>query len=727
LFGLHGGSPIWLRPLGSFMKSSLFKTRTPYIILGLFFFSTLIIYWKTLGYGFYYDDYRIKIPYDYSLSDLSHGVKRNRPLMFVLWLTISLIGGQNPAPFHAVAIAMHLLCGLSFYLVMKIIIKNSRIDLGGFHAIALPIATGIFLLHPLQTESVIYSFQAMSVLPMALSSFIAIGCFVKYRTCGKKPYLFGVFLLAFLASTSRESAIVLPVCLWLVDLIFFCEGRVKESLRRWPIFIGCLAVSAATIAIGASFVSYSKAGMGFGYKNIAPFSYLITQFVVIIKYLRLIFIPLGQNLDYDFPIYTSLFSFKPAFSFLALLGIFTSGVCNLKKNPMFAFGILCFFLFLAPTSTVVPIEDVIFEHRLYLPLAGLSISFLPSINFLINKPLIFNIKSSFFLITALIIVLSILGLLTFFRLEVWKDNVALWSDVIKKSPNKARPYNNLGIVLEEKKQYNAAISYYTKALRLWPNFPEALSNLGNAVKREGQLDTAIGYYTKALQIKPDYAIAHYNIGLALTSKGKLNEALRHYEKALRMKHRWPELHNNIGMVLGDLKKFDEAIIHFSRALRFKSEFPDAHNNMGNVLIEKGEIGKAIFHYKEALRIDPNYEKAHNNLGNILDDQGKFEKAVSHFLKAIGINPTFAEAHSNLGIALANQGNLKEAVVHYSLALQIKPDYAEVHNNLGAALARQEKWKEAIVHFYEALRIKPDLKSAQNNLESTLKTQGSNEN
>ena len=572
------------------MKSNSTEYRTQFIVLGLILLSTVVVYGKTIGFGFYFDDGQIiNNSFLRSIFDLPHGVKRNRPLIFILWFAISSIWGLNPAPFHAVAVFLHLLCGLSLYFMLRTIIKNARVDFGELNAFAPLITTGFFLLHPLQTESVVYSFQAMSVLPMATSCFWAVTYYVKYRSSGNKFYLFAVFLFTFLASTSRESAIALPVCLWLVEFLFLSEGNFKKSLKRLPIFLGCLAVSAAIIAIGASFVSYSDGGMGFAYKKITPFSYMITQFVVIIKYIRLIFFPVAQNLDYDLPVYSSLFSLKPFLSLLILLGLLISGFYLKKKNPMFAFGVFWFFLYLAPTSTILPIEDIMFEHRLYLPIAGAGISIIFILNGFLskNKPIPGNLKPENLINVISIMILFSLGFIAFFRLEVWKDRVALWSDVVKKSPNKSRPHNNLGMALADQSQYNEAIFHYRKAVQIEPNSAEAHNNLGIALANQGDLKEAMVHYSRALQIKPDYAVVY----------------------------------NNIGINLGKMEHIDKAITYFLKALKKKPAFSEAHNNLGIALIKKGKISEAISHFYEALRIKPNFKSAQNNLEFALNHQG----------------------------------------------------------------------------------------------------------
>ena len=693
-------------------------------ILCLILLSTALIYWKTLGYGYYFDDSHIfERSHLISFSNLYDGIRRNRPFSFILWLAISTIWGLKPSSFHGVAVVLHLLCGLSFYCMLRAIIKNTRIGFGEFNPFAPLITSAIFLLHPLQTESVVYSFQAMSVLPTAMSCFIAITCYVKYRSCGNKFYLSAVFLLNFFASTSRESAIVLPVCLWIADWIFFCEGNVKESFRRWPIYLGCLGISAATIAIGALSVSYSNAGMGFGYKLITPFSYLTTQFVVIMKYLRLFIIPFGQNLDHDIPVLYSLVSLKAILSLLALIGILTSGLYSIKKNPMFSFGILWFFLFLSPTSTIMPIKDVIFEHRLYVPIAGLIISLVSIIKLLINKPLICNLNINIIFRIVLILVVVTLGSATYFRLNVWENSFTLWSDVIKKSPNKAKAYNNLGYVFVKQGNVNKAIRNYVEALKIDPNYLHPHLNLGILLASQKKFNEAMSHYSEALRLKPDYDKAHYHLGNLLFELGNTEEAMTHYSKALKINPYSHEAHFYLGLALEKQGNLSESLAHYSEALRVKPQYVDAHNNLGNVLARVGRYEDAMNHYNKVLKIKPNSPETYNKIGLVLMKQGKTSLATDHFYRALKIDPNFVDAHYNLGTFMEKQGEISRAVKHYNEILRINPGDVKTLNNLGIALARQGKLKMAITYFSEALKIDSTNEMAKYNLELALRKTG----
>ena len=168
--------------------------------------------------------------------------------------------------------------------------------------------------------------------------------------------------------------------------------------------------------------------------------YFLTQFRVILTYIRLFILPYNQNLDYDYSVSTSFFQIKTFFSFLALLGILLSGVLLFKKYRLISFGIFWFFLTLSVESSIIPIsQNVIFEHRTYLPSFGFFLALTGAFYYFFREK---------YLKIAVIIILMIAAVntvLTYQRNKIWKTEYTLWNDCVKKSPDKARANNNFGL------------------------------------------------------------------------------------------------------------------------------------------------------------------------------------------------------------------------------------------------------------------------------------------
>jgi tetratricopeptide (TPR) repeat protein len=146
------------------------------------------------------------------------------------------------------------------------------------------------------------------------------------------------------------------------------------------------------------------------------------------------------------------------------------------------------------------------------------------------------------IITGLVLICC---LITYFRNFVWQNEISLWEDVVQKSPNNARPHNNLGLAYRQIGLTDKAISQYKECLRLNPYVPEAYNGLGVCYSDKGWLDEAIIQFKYAIIISPWYGKAHFNLGLAYGLKGINNMAFHHLKiaKELLSKNEWEAVMN----------------------------------------------------------------------------------------------------------------------------------------------------------------------------------------
>jgi len=184
------------------------------------------------------------------------------------------------------------------------------------------------------------------------------------------------------------------------------------------------------------------------------------------------------------------------------------GIWNIKKRSIISFGIFWFFITLSIESSVFPIKDALFEHRLYLPMFGFAII----VAYIVFKLL--PIKRLWSIVISILIIIS-LGSVTFMRNRTYRDKISLWSDVACKSPENFRAHFNLGNSLRDKGRLEEAIKSYYKALSIRPGWDKADVNLGIALRREGRLDEAIRHFSERLRISPRNPEMHCNLGLHL--------------------------------------------------------------------------------------------------------------------------------------------------------------------------------------------------------------------
>jgi tetratricopeptide (TPR) repeat protein len=731
------------------------RLSSPWLALILITVLAAIIYSNIYHCPFVFDDIS-SITESAKIRDLGNyfSLKQLLKPRAIVNLTLALnyrFGKLNVFGYHLVNVLIHIINGFFVYFLALTIFKrlanfpkssNSLIpkSLNSSIGIMSLFAALIFIAHPIQTQAVTYTIQRyasvaamfyMGSVLFYLKARIRQGSEVRGQGSeGRRTFSFQLsalyilsLLCGLLAFMSKQNTASLPGAIVLVECMCF-GGTWRERARRFLWIIPVLVLFAAFVLYAMGL--FSGAGIGSMLEDVSGlaretelvsrWSYLCTQFNVLVIYIRLLFLPIGQNLDYIYPFKTGFFDGLTFLAFTFLAGLAVLAVWKRKSYPVFTVALFWFFITLSVESSIIPIRDALFEHRLYLPMFGFAI---------VVSYIVFNVlsrKQSRAIIISAILIVS-LGTATYLRNRVWQDHITIWSDVLSKTPQSIRGHNNLGNALSQQGRFDEAISHYSEVLRFAPDDAETHYNLGIVMGQQGDYQEAINYYSKALRSNPRYAKAHNNLGAALARQGSFKEAVSHYLEALRINPDHANAHHNLGNALARQGNFEEAIHHFSEALRINPDHAKAHHNLGAALVRQGNLEEAIGHFSKALRIEPDYAEAQYNLGAVLETQGSLKEAMQHYSEALRIKPDDAGLHHDLGVALARQGKLKEAIKHFSEALRIKPDDAKAHYNLGGALKQQGKLKEAIHHFSEALRIKPDYAKAHYNLGIILARQG----
>jgi len=531
----------------------------------------------------------------------------------------------------------------------------------------------IFVAHPIQTQAVTYTAQRYTSMA-AMFYFLSILCYVKARiivegskfkaqSLGKHPpsayrlqlaaYFALAFLCGVLAFLSKQNTASLPGVILLVEYILFdrtWQGWKSKLLWFVPAF---LIMGIFILYVSGIF----REGVQFGslledvssilrapQTDVSRWIYLCTQFNVVVIYIGLLFFPVGQNLDWLYPFRSSFFDGYTPLAFLFLIVVVCLGIWNIKKRPIISFGIFWFFITLSIESSVFPINDALFEHRLYLPMFGFAFV----VAYIVFKFL--PIRGHWPVAIAVLIVVS-LGTATYLRNQIWEDTISFWSDSVAKNRD----------------NYRAHI------------------NLGYAFRQKGKLADAVAQYREALKIMPNFAQTHDNLGVALAQQGNLKDAMTHFSEALRIRPGDSGFLTNYGQALMQQGKIKEAFSYFSRALKLGPNNAKAHNNMGIALARQGNLKDAMVHFSEALRVEPHNAKIHGNLGQAFLLQGNLPKAAHHYAEAVRINPRYAEAYCKLGVILVRQGDVDGGIENFSKALNIKPGMNEARQGMNRAL------------------------------------------
>jgi Flp pilus assembly protein TadD len=614
----------------------------------------------------------------------------NRPIVTLSLAVSYALDGLNVRGYHITNLAIHILAGLLLYGIVRRMLGTDKLrDRYGSAAPWLAVAAAvIWLVHPLQTESVTYIIQRAESL-MGLFLLLTLYCSIRAFQSPRPPgwYVAAVIACA-LGMASKEVMVAAPVLVLLYDRMFVCGSLEQIFRRRWSFYAG---LALTWLVLGLLLATMRVENQTVLIAGLTPWRYAITQFGVIVHYLRLSFWPHPLVFDYLWPLADRVSTVVPwVIVVLALAG---ATVWAVLRGIWVGFWGAWFFLILAPTSSVIPIGDVVFEHRMYLPLAAVTVLVVVGgheVMVVASRRLSVPDGIRRWAEVGLVLGAAIvLGHATIRRNEDYVSELAIYRDTVAKRPDNPRAHNNLGVILNRENRPGEAERQFSEAVRLKPDFAEAHSNLGAALLRRGQVEAAVQHLSEAVRLMPDSAGAHHNLGLALLKQGDT----------------------------------EGAITQFSRELDLEPDNADAHRELAAALAKAGRASEAMAHLARAARSRPTSAQAHNELGNELYRQGKITEAVAQYSQAIRLDPGSAEAHHNLGLALVDQGDIKGAIAQLTEAVRLKPDYAKAHNNLGILLYRQGRVQEAVAHFSEAVRLQPDFPDARNNLRAVQGLQG----
>ncbi len=524
-----------------------------------------------------------------------------------------------------------------------------------------------------------------------------------------------------MAVLSKQNAVSLPGAILLVEFLMFdrtWKGWKRKAMWMAPLFavlLGCVfyvsGVLTGEVGFGAFLEDVSE--MTRQTETVGRWAYLCTQFNVLVIYLRMLFLPLGQSADPMYAFKTGFFDGFTPMAFAFLVALAAAAVWSVRKRPILSFAIAWFFITLSVESGIIPISDAMFEHRLYLPMLGFAL-------FLGHLPVYFPARRRTAVLAAVCIVLFSLGVTTHVRNRVWRSKIALWADAAEKNPDNHRAQSNLGIALVKSGKHTEGVERLHASVAAKPDFAQGRFNLGRALEDRGDLDGAAEAYSETVRLNKRYVKAHINLGVIRGRQGRYEEAAVHFKRALKVNRRLPAAYANLGMALSRLGKEEEAITHFRTALRLDPDSGSTHYYLGLALARRGDAETAAKHFNETLRLIPKHAGARQALqaglaglarrtdpsaGRPVDPGARDE--LARRIEAARATPGSADAHYNLAVVLAERGRRSEAVRQYSEAIRIDPGHARAHGNLGVLLARANRLDESLIHFHQAILLKPD--------------------
>ncbi|MBI4598222.1 MAG: tetratricopeptide repeat protein [Candidatus Omnitrophica bacterium] len=446
-----------------------------------------------------------------------------RPLLTLSLALNYALGGTSVVGYHFVNVLAHLAAGLLLFGIIRRTLRSAAIALA---------AALLWLLHPLQTSSVTYVIQRAEVL-MGLCYLATLYGVIRSAASPRPKRWYAVSIAACAAGMAVKAVMVTaPLMILLYDGVFL-SGSVREAWRRRrPVYLGLgatwiwLAALVITAQHGVTTPTVASA------QQASPFAYGATQLGVILHYLRLAIWPAGLCIDYDWPMAATAADIIPPLAMVAVL--LAATVWALMYHPRMGYLGAWWFVILAPTSSIIPLADLVFEHRLYLPLAAVVLLIVLGADAIMRRmiPVVGARRA-----LAVLLVGSAalgLGIATLHRNAVYQTEESIWRDAVAKQPRNGRAHNNVGIALGKQGRYDEAAEHFLIALSRDPANTQLYNNLGIVRSRQGRSDEAIRWYQKALQQDPDDPSVRNNLAVLLAKQGRFDDALAQYRAALRV-------------------------------------------------------------------------------------------------------------------------------------------------------------------------------------------------
>ncbi len=618
-----------MRRLGPPLPLGVRPLAPPLLLLAL----TLFAYGNALDSEWHLDDYTYILE-DGATMDLGARLRGlladNRGIGRLTFTLNALAGGLDPRGFHVVNLAVHLACSALAFLFTRALLGTPRLAGALPESERAPLAWGValvFATHPLQIEAVTYVVQRWTALAAGFYLAASLAMLAHLRSGARRAYALAI-LLALAGLRTKEIAVTLPVAFVAYRWLLFpsrgqgahgsgtapapVAGPARPPARDVAVLLTLLLILVVPVTnyLFPHYNATAETRLADAIREtplISPWEYLLTQFGVVLGYLRLAVWPAGLNIDHDVRLVRTLADPAALAPLAALLAISAAVVLLRRRAPLAVVGVALFVLTIAPESSVFPITDLMFEHRMYLPLVGVVIA---AAGILRAVPALARPGR----VPALLAILAIpLAVATRARNEVWRTEISLWADAAAKAPAKARPRQSLGIALARAGRLEEAEAALCAAIARDSSFADPYVNLASVLERRG----------RRAEIEPLYREAIARCG-------------RHYM-----------IHNNLGLLLAERGDDAAAEAEYREAIEENDLYALPHLNLGNLLARQERAAEAEASYEEALRRDPYLHAARVNLGALLAMRGEIERARAEWLAVLRRDPSNASARANL--------------------------------------------------------------------------------
>jgi protein O-mannosyl-transferase len=637
--------------------------RTVLIIL---FLAGIIVYQNSLTVPFQFDDinYLKDNPGIKSFSALWSMLTASYSAFFDARTFVAFtffinykLGGLDVFGYHLVNVIFHIINAFLIYVLFQ---RYAEPDQEKTPSWKYLIAALVFLVHPINTESVTYLTSRSCVLSLffILASML---CFSKGTNEGRHwGYYIASIVCFFLALASKRTGIILVPLLLLFDYFYLARDK-KMFISRLKFHLPFIIIPVLMSLVLLRYIT--------SYSGHHPWTEnTLTELRVIVQYAKLLLFPVGLNIDHD--IRPSLFlDSSVVLSLASIVALVFVAFILRKKVPGISFGISWYLFALAP-FLVIRVEGFMAERWVYVASIGFSIA-------LSELVMLGAQKYHKTAIAVAGVGILLLGAGTIMRNEVYASPISLWEDTVKKSPEKPRPYLNLSKAYIENGNPQKAIQHIQTALSLG--------------------------HDRGLEDK-EIVAAYMNLAAAYgTDDKKAEEALKSAAPYAAYYHQY---YHSLGLLYARTGKDDLAIAAFKKALELVPNSPTLLNQMGNSYAKMNQGKKAKECYILAVNGIPRHGIDYVNQGEAYQKLGDLKKMLAAFFEGAQVDPFDITVRLNLANTLFYTGNLEEAWKQYDIVLRTSPNFAKAYSGMGTILLSQYRYRDAEKYFVKALDLTP---------------------
>lgn len=513
-----------------------------------------------------------------------------RPVAYLTFHINYIFGGFSPRWYRIFNIAIHIANAALLYGLLSLLLRQASgiVTVRRASVTFVSAAAALwFAVHPLATESVTFVVQRFT----SLSAFFFLLTLLLYLAAqaredrGQRRWLTAAatFVLV-LGMLTKECCFTAPFMAILLDWLVR-RTRFRTALARALPLLLCLPIIPTLLLL----VTWAQHG---GTLNLSaainivnlkddptsPWDYAVTQLTVVVGYLRLLAWPTGQNLDHDWPLYHSLLQGPVAGALGVILLLLASTWWFMRRHhgdPRAALvfvSVLWFFITISVSSSIVPLPDLMAEHRCYLPSIGFFMAVACLLDWVQTRPVF--AREARILAPAICAVAALaLCMATFQRNEVWRTRISLWEDAVSKSPGKYRVWGNLGASYAEFARYQDAERCYTKAKEVDPGFLRAYIYLGTLALVQDHAQQAFDVSMEAIQKIPNAGESveiQYNVGIALLGLGRLEDGALLLKEIVQHIPDHRDSHYALGKYYWHQERYVKALDHWRRAALLKA-------------------------------------------------------------------------------------------------------------------------------------------------------------